>query len=127
MLTLIQLEFSYRDSKNKENRKANVVCTSKQNAIDFLRLGGDAQMINIGNEYTIHAYTDEALQYIFDKLNIKVVEDELPEIQTSGELPEENELPEAKDGYVCPWCEKSFEKPQGLKVHIQRMHIKKEE
>jgi len=122
MLTLIQIEFSYRDSKNKGNRKANVVCTSKQNAIDFLRLGGDAQMINIGNEYTIHAYTDEALQYIFDKLNIKVSENELPEIQTL-----ESDLPEAKDSYICPWCEKSFEKPQGLKVHIQRMHIKKEE
>lgn len=102
--------------KNGTTRSANVLSTSDEDAIRFLRKVTKNQITtvnDVGMDSEVHAYTDDALAYIRKKTNVAV--------------PEQAEVQESTQKvYMCPWCDREFEKSTGLKIHIQRTHKKEE-
>lgn len=122
MLMTTQLEFEFKTKDGGSNvRKANILCTDTKNAINFIKkFGALVKISNIGFDNEVHAYTDEALDYILQKLNINKQDNELIKAEN------DKVFMEKENSYICPWCEKGFEKPMGLKMHINKMHMKKE-
>lgn len=103
---------------NGTTRKANVLSTSDEDAINFLRRvtkNGITTINDVGMDSEVHAYTDDALEYIKKRTSATTT-------------PTETETPmEAQKVYMCPWCDKSFEKPASIKAHITKSHKKEEE
>lgn len=102
---------------NGSDRKANILSTSDEDAIRFLRriTKNKINTINdVGMDAEIHAYTDDALSYIQKK--------------TSPATTQEATAPkmETNKVYMCPWCDKEFEKAASMKAHITKTHKKEE-
>jgi len=103
--------------KNGSTRKASIIGTSEKDAVQFLRrITNDniSSIDDLGMDTEVHGYTDAAVDYLQKKLG-KLA---------SNNTPQQTEITK---NYICPWCEREFDKPTGLKVHIQRTHQKKEE
>lgn len=114
MLKFFTMEYEHADAGTK---KVNLVCESQDDAIYFMRNLTKNKMksiTNLGNISDIHAYTDNAIDYISKKLGY-------------SKTTEEGNAVEPKSGYLCPWCEKSFEKASVLKAHMNRSHNVKEQ
>lgn len=114
MLKLVKIGYT---TSNGVSRKANILSTSEDDAIHFLRRisGNKISTINdIGMDADVHAYSDASLDYINKKTAAGSVDTK------------KAQAIEAQKVYVCPWCEKEFEKPTGLKIHIQKTHKKEE-
>lgn len=103
--------------KNGTTRKANILGTSEQDAVQFLRRltnNNISSIDDLGMDSDVHGYTDAAVEYLQKRINKNV----------SKDTPQETE---PQKMYICPWCDREFEKATGLKVHIQRTHQKKED
>ncbi|MFW6030389.1 MAG: C2H2-type zinc finger protein [Halanaerobiales bacterium] len=107
--------------KNGTSRRANVIGLSEQDAVQFLRRltnNNISSIDDLGMDTDVHGYTDAAIEYLQKKIGKT----------TSEDKPQEGEqLAEPQKMYICPWCDREFEKSTGLKVHIQRTHQKKED
>ncbi|MFW6046351.1 MAG: hypothetical protein ACOCP4_00910 [Candidatus Woesearchaeota archaeon] len=113
MLMLTQIEF---EQKSGDIRRANIVCENQEDAITFIRNLPTTKKVNtinnVGAGNQIHVFTDQALNYIFSR---------------ASDTKNENINVDETTNYICPWCDKTFEKPLGLKMHIQKTHLKKKE
>lgn len=113
MLKLIKIGYT---TSSGVSRRANILSTSEEDAINFLRkvTKNNISTINdVGMDADVHAYSDESLAYIKKKT---------PEAAKTSNP----QTVEPQKVYVCPWCEKEFEKTTGLKIHIQKSHKKEE-
>jgi len=119
MLQLVEIEF---ELKKGGMRKANVIGKDNEDVYKYIMgFESSSKINNIGFQREIHAYTDYAIDYLKGKLEIedpKTTETEIPNMQmetTQG------------NRYICPWCERDFEKALGLKMHIKKTHEPKKE
>lgn len=114
MLKLVKIGYT---TSNGVSRRANVLSTSEEDAINFLRrvTGNKISTINdVGMDSDVHAYSDASLDYINKKTGATVASDE------------KQEPVETQKMYVCPWCDKEFEKPASIKAHITKSHKKED-
>ena len=127
MLKIVTLEF---ENKNKETRRATFLCNDTKDAIEFVKKIGGGKINNIGVGSTVHGYTDFAISYLIKKIGIDKPKDQKEETVVQSDntktIDNENQKTETIIKHICPWCEKEFEKPNGLKMHIIRMHQKNE-
>ncbi len=113
MLKLLNLEYEH---KTKGVKKANIVCTSQEDAIKYLVRVTKNQVTkinNIGMDFDIHGYSDDSITYITKKLGFSKDQKNTTESSDSSTLEGE---------YKCPWCEKSYGSAQALKVHMSKAH-----
>jgi len=112
MLKTTSIDYEMQGGMNK---KAVILGLSEQDAIQFLRkITGNkiSRINNIGFDTTIHGITDEALAYINKKSNAQNQEDSKKTVESQ----------EPQVTYICPWCDKTFEKASSLKAHMNRAH-----
>lgn len=110
MLKVTQIEYDI-DGKVWN---ATVCCTSDQDALRFLtKLSKKKIKVNnLGFDKEIHGFTDDALDYIYKKTNMK------NKVETNQEEASE----EQPVMYTCPWCDKSYDKASSLKSHMNKSH-----
>lgn len=128
MLKLINIEYELSE-KNQGIWKAYILATNEKDAASFLKktMKNLKKINSISNERDIHGITDPALDYIIKKSNRstgkEIIKEVIKEVEVIKEIPVESTV----KTYTCPWCEKPFESPQGLKIHISRTHSKDKE
>lgn len=113
MLKLVKIGYT---TSNGVSRRANILSTSEEDAINFLRKISKNKVSSIddvGMDSDVHAYSDASLEYIKKKT-------------PAATRTEDPQTVEPQKVFACPWCEKEFEKTSGLKIHIQKSHKKEE-
>jgi len=108
------------EMKGGLNKKAVILGLSEQDAVQFLqKITGNkvARINNIGFDMDIHGITDEALAYISKKSNKQ------NEVEATENMENQQSM---EVQYICPWCDKNFEKASSLKAHMNKMHGVKE-
>jgi len=114
MLKFFNLEY---ETDKAGTRKVNLICNGQDDAIGFINKINNNQVKrfnNLGTEFDVHAYTDYAVDYLNKKLSVKKTSDNIQTENTS------------QTTYICPWCDKPFEKASALKAHMNRSHNVKE-
>ena len=115
MLKLAKI--SYTTGKGV-TRRVNILSTSEDDALRFLRSiekNGISTINDLGMDSDVHAYTDAAVNHL--KTRIEKIYGNQKTTETK-----DASIPEIKRTYICPWCEKEFEKTTGLKIHIKKAH-----
>lgn len=90
MLKVVTIEFEQKDAGE---RKASILCTSNDDAINFLKKitnNGVNRVSNFGMDVEVHGFSDAALEYIDKKRGIT---DQQKEAEPVG-----NDV----NKYVCP-------------------------
>ncbi len=101
-------------TKDGTSWRANVLSEGIQESIDLLRVlvGKDFDRMHStdsGNR------VDQVTQYVKDLMTVEVIKE--------VEKPHKCKCKKDVDGFVCPWCDKSFKNLKNLKSHIIKFHI----
>lgn len=95
---------------NKNPWKANILCTDSNDAAKtLLSQIKKASIKTVSNEGDVHDISKKALDIILKSKKIKENDEQIP------------------IKYVCPWCDKSYDDPKYLKIHLNKGHNIKEQ